>query len=156
MTSEIATTTTDSRAAHVTDAELAVLEALWRHGEATIRALTDELYPGGGAARYATVQKLLERLEDKGFAARRRLGRVGVFSASVDRGTLIVGRLEATAERLCGGALTPLFSHLVDAAEARRLDSEDLAALRRLVDRLERERQALDSRQTPEMGRPKS
>lgn len=126
---------------HVTDAELAVLEALWRRDEATIRALTDELYPGGGAARYATVQKLLERLEVKGFIDRRREGRVGVFRATVDRGTLIVRRLEATAERLCGGALTPLFSHLVDAADARALSDDDLGNLRALVDRLERERE---------------
>ena len=125
----------------VTDAELAVLESLWQHGESTIRALTDELYPGGGAARYATVQKLLERLEDKGCTHRRREGRVGIFRATIDRGTLIVRRLEATAERLCGGALTPLFSHLVDAADARDLSDDDLGALRTLVDRLERERE---------------
>lgn len=124
---------------HVTDAELAVLEALWRHGEATIRTLTDELYPGGGAGRYATVQKLLERLADKGFADRRREGRVGVFRAAIDRGTLIARRLQATADRLCGGALTPLFSHLVEAAEARDLGAEDLEELRRLVTRLEQE-----------------
>jgi len=123
---------------HATDAELAVLEALWRQGEATIRALTDELYPGGGAARYATVQKLLERLAGKGFVRRRRTGRVGVFRASVDRATLIASRLQATADRLCGGALAPLLSHLVDATNARALSDHDLASLRRLVAQLER------------------
>ena len=43
----------------VTDAELAVLQALWERGTATIRQLTDALYPGGGPAQYGTVQKLL-------------------------------------------------------------------------------------------------
>ena len=43
--------------------ELDVLRALWEDGPATIRALTDRLYPRGGASEYATVQKLLERLE---------------------------------------------------------------------------------------------
>ena len=47
----------------VTDAELAVLQTLWEQGEATIRQLTDVLYPEGKAAHYGTVQKLLERLE---------------------------------------------------------------------------------------------
>ena len=59
----------------VTDAELAVLQILWDGGAATIRQLTDVLYPGGGTAQYATVQKLLERLEARtAFAAiaRRR------------------------------------------------------------------------------------
>ena len=39
----------------VTDAELAVLQALWDGGPATIRRLTDVLYPGGGPAQYGTV-----------------------------------------------------------------------------------------------------
>lgn len=134
--------TSENRSTHVTDAELAVLEALWRRGEASIRTLTDELYPGGGAGRYATVQKLLERLSDKGFTGRRRAGRIGMFRPTVDRGTLIARRLQATADRLCGGALMPLFTHLVEAAEARDLDRDDLDELRRLVDRLESEAEA--------------
>ena len=35
----------------VTDAELAVLKRLWAAGSATIRDITDALYPGGGASR---------------------------------------------------------------------------------------------------------
>ena len=54
----------------VTDAELDVLRALWDDGKATIRVLTDRLYPSGGTSEYATVQKLLERLEAKGHVAR--------------------------------------------------------------------------------------
>ena len=33
----------------ITDAELRVLEELWRRGDATIRDLRDALYPQGGA-----------------------------------------------------------------------------------------------------------
>ena len=55
----------------VTDAELEVLRALWELGPATIRTLADRLYPRGGASEYATVQKLLERLEDKGHVKQR-------------------------------------------------------------------------------------
>src|SRR5206468_5487882 len=50
----------------VPDAELAVLRELWDKGPESIRQLTDALYPGGSDAHYATVQKLLERLEAKG------------------------------------------------------------------------------------------
>ena len=48
----------------VPDAELAVLKALWDQGEATIREIADRLYPGGETSHYATVQKLLDRLEE--------------------------------------------------------------------------------------------
>ena len=40
----------------VTDAELAVLQVLWGEGPATIRQLTDAIYPDSGPGYYATVQ----------------------------------------------------------------------------------------------------
>ena len=120
----------------VTDAELAVLRALWEGGPATIRALTDRLYPSGGVSEYATVQKLLERLEAKGHVARRAEGRPNVFRARVRREELVARRLRDTAQQLCDGSLTPILTQLVSAG---RLSREELRELRRLVDRLSRE-----------------
>ena len=68
----------------VTDAELDVLRVIWEQGSATIRAIADRLYPGGEASEYATVQKLLERLEDKGHVAHRSEGRANVYRARLD------------------------------------------------------------------------
>ena len=59
----------------VPDAELAVLKVLWERDSATIRELTDVLYPEGDTAHYATVQKLLVRLQGRGCVDRRRKGR---------------------------------------------------------------------------------
>ena len=56
----------------VSDAELSVLQVLWDRGPATIRQITDVLYPGGGDAGYATVQVLLNRLENKRHVRRDR------------------------------------------------------------------------------------
>jgi BlaI family transcriptional regulator, penicillinase repressor len=119
----------------VTDAELDVLRGLWDDGPATIRSLADRLYPGGGTSEYATVQKLLERLEDKGHVTHRAEGRQNVFSARVQREDLVARRLRDTAEQLCDGSLTPLLTHLVSAG---RLSRGELLELRRLVDRLSR------------------
>lgn len=116
----------------VTDAELDVLRALWGDGPATIRTLADSLYPGGGTSEYATVQKLLERLEAKGHVTRRAEGRQNVYSATVQREELVARRLRDTADDLCDGSLTPLITQLVSAG---RLSREELQELRRLVDR---------------------
>jgi predicted transcriptional regulator len=123
------------RRADVTDAELSVLKELWALGPATIRELTDRLYPGGDTAHYATVQKLLERLAAKRCVRRRSKGRVNVFTATVDRSALIAQRLRDTAERLCEGSWTPLLTQLVGASSAAELSEADLAALRELVER---------------------
>ena len=120
------------RARPVTDAELDVLKSLWQLGPTTIRELTDRLYPAGSTAHYATVQKLLDRLEDKGCVKRRPRGRQNEFLAAIDRESLIASRLLETAERLCDGSLTPILTELVSSAE---LSKEELEELREIVAR---------------------
>jgi predicted transcriptional regulator len=114
---------------------LAVLKVLWDNEAATIREIAGQLYPGGGASEYATVQKLLERLEKRGFVVRQREGRAHTFTALATRQDLIRQRLQEAADKLCGGSLTPLLTQLVD---AEGLSSRDVRALRDLVDRLDR------------------
>src|SRR5262249_21562710 len=118
----------------VTDTELSILQALWDRQPATIRQLTDVLYPGGGAAHYATVQKLLDRLEAKGCVVRQRGEGPHQFRAAVGRDDLIGRKLEDVADKLCGGSLTPLLTHLV---RARRLTSRQRQQLRQLIDELD-------------------
>lgn len=113
----------------ITDAELAVMQALWEQGPATIRALTDVIYPEGGAAQYATVQKLLERLEAKECVRRDRRASVHVFAGAVDRDELIGRRLRAVADKLCGGSLTPLLTNLVRAHPLSARERRELRAL---------------------------
>lgn len=115
----------------VTGAELAVLEELWRRGEATIRDLRDALYPQGGGSKFATVQKLLARLVAKGLVGRRRDEANWIFRPLVARGDLIGGELRRVADRLGGNSMTPLLTYLVETGE---LTSQERAHLRRLLD----------------------
>jgi len=119
----------------VTDAELTVMKALWARGPSTIRELTDDLYPGGGPSHYATVQKLLERLEAKGCVARDRRTFAHTFRAQIERADVIDQQLAEVAEKLCEGSLTPLLTPLVGSV---KLSRDQVSELRKLVDRLER------------------
>src|SRR5438270_13682895 len=110
------------------DAELAVLQQLWEKGPATIRSLTDALYPESTDAYYATVQKLLERLESKGCVRRDRGHWPHVFEATATRDDLIGRRLRNVAEKLCGGSLTPLLTHLLHADQLGRRERQELRA----------------------------
>ncbi len=115
----------------VTDAELAILELLWTRGTASTRQIVDALEPGGGAGRYATVQKQLERLEAKGLIHRDRSYFQHLFSPAVDRQELAGQRLQTVLDKLCEGSLVPLVSHLV---RTRPLTPEERNALRELLD----------------------
>jgi BlaI family transcriptional regulator, penicillinase repressor len=116
----------------ITEAELGVMQVLWDRGPSAIRQITDVLYRGeADAAQYATVQKQLERLEAKGFVHRDRSLFVHVFSAAVQRDELIGRRLREMADKLCGGSLAPILSHL---ARTERLTRDERRALRELID----------------------
>ena len=117
------------------EAELAILKTLWEKQAPTIRELTDLLYPGGDVAHYATVQSLLDRLEEKGYVVRKRLGRAHTFSAAVSREEFVGERLRSIAKKLCGGSLTPLLTHLVRHRKLSEGEEEELRSLIRELDR---------------------
>src|SRR5437879_129457 len=97
----------------ITEAEMGIMQVLWDQGPCSIRQITDVVHPGqGAAAQYATVQKQLERLEAKGFVRRDRSLFVHLFTAAIGRDDLIGRQLREMAEKLCGGSLAPILSHL--------------------------------------------
>ncbi len=121
----------------LTNAEFAVLEALWKGGPQTIRALTARLYPKGSDSDYATVQKLLERLESKQSVIRDRSGMAHVFRAAKDRGDLLDEQLKEVADKLCEGSMTPMLMHLIEGSE---LTGRERERIRELLDQPQRDR----------------
>jgi len=120
-----------NRRVRLTDAEFAVLEPLWRQGPQTIRQLTAALYPEQSVSDYATVQKLLERLEAKRCVRRDRSQAAHVFRTAIEREALIDGQLQEIADRLCDGSLVPVLNQLV---RRTRLSAKDREQLRKLLD----------------------
>jgi len=119
----------------VTDAELSVLQVLWDRETATTREMTDLLYPEGDVSEYATVKKLLARLEAKNCVARDDSQKVNVFRATVQRDELIGRRLQEVVDSLCDGTWSPLLTQLVNAEGLTRKQQQMLDAL---IDDLEK------------------
>ena len=118
----------------IPDAELAVLQQLWERGACTVRQLTEVLYPTGPGSQNATVQKLLDRLEAKQYVSRNRDSWPYLFQAMVQRGDVIRKSLQATADKLCSGALAPLLTHLVRTESLSVADRESLRDLLQELD----------------------
>ncbi|MEK6257399.1 MAG: BlaI/MecI/CopY family transcriptional regulator [Planctomycetota bacterium] len=121
----------------ITDAELSVLQVIWERQIATVRELTERLYPEGTSAQHATVQKLLERLEAKNYVKRNRQTWPHQFSAAIEREFLIVRQLQSTADKLCQGELHPLLTSLV---KTHGMTAKERKSLRGLLDELDREK----------------
>jgi len=115
--------------------EMEVARVLWDLGRATVRQV-HEAFPAERGIDFATVQTYLRRLEAKGYVKGQLEGRVRVYVPGVRPTTVIRETVDELVERLFGGETLPLVRHLI---EDRGLQEQDLAELRRLIDRLEEE-----------------
>ena len=112
------------------NAELAVMELLWDDGKVTARHVREQLY-ADQKNQHGTVQRLLQRLEEKGYVDRDVDLPVHLFSATVSREEYATSQLELLAGRLTGGSLAPIVTRLV---EQKRISRKEIDRLRAILD----------------------
>ena len=118
------------------NAELAVMDLLWQTDRMTARQIREKLYADASGAQHGTVQRLLQRLEDKGYVERDRSLAVHLFSAAISREAYAGGQLESLADRLTAGSFAPLITHLV---EQKRISRKEIERIRAVLDEYKRE-----------------
>ena len=116
------------------NAELAVMELLWEEPRLTARSIRERLYPDASRAQHGTVQKLLQRLEDKGFVSRDRSEVVHFFAPVVQREEYAGEQFELLVDKLAGGSVASLLTHMI---ENKKMSSDEITRLRGLLDGLE-------------------
>lgn len=117
-----------------TDAELAILRVLWERGPSTVRDVTAALAASRGTG-YTTTLKLLQIMTEKGLVRRDESERTHVYEPCLSEDQTqrqLVGDL---LERAFGGSAEKLVLH---ALSARRASRAELAEIRKLLDKLER------------------
>ena len=114
------------------NAELAVMNLFWDEGrQLTAKEIREALYSDGAKNQHGTVQRLLQRLEDKGFVERDRSIAVHFFSPLVSREAYASQQLESLADKLTSGSVAPLISHLV---EHKKISAKEIARIREVLD----------------------
>jgi predicted transcriptional regulator len=113
------------------NSELAVMNLLWQNERLTARDIREQLYPDATKAQHGTVQKLLQRLEDKGYVERDRSLSVHLFSAAISRQTYAGTQLESLADKLTAGSLAPLITHLI---EQKKISRKEINRIRAILD----------------------
>lgn len=113
------------------NAELAVMDLLWKQEPLTARQIREQLYPDQGASQNGTVQRLLQRLEEKGYVQRDRVAAVNHFATTLSRAEYGGGQLEKLANRLTSGSIAPLITHLV---EKKKITAEEIDRIRAILE----------------------
>ena len=113
----------------ISDAEHAVMEALWEKSPQTAVEVCDSVCGERGWSM-PTVKTLLSRLVAKGAVSTEPDGRRFLYTPLLARDDYVGGESRRLVDRLFGGKAAPLFAHL---AEAEALSDDDIAEIERLL-----------------------
>ena len=105
-----------SNSSRITEAEWAVLEALWRQERGTATDLADVLRPERGWAR-TTVKTMLDRMVGKGLIAARRVGNTVEYSPKLEPGEARRSAWRRFVDAAFGGAMSPALAFIATDAK---------------------------------------
>ena len=117
-----------------TDAELAILHVLWKHGPCTVRRV-HEVLVARRATGYTTALKLMQIMTDKGLLDRDESHRTHVYRPRVTAEAVQRGLVGDLIDRAFAGAADQL---VLQALSARKVSRGELARIRELLDEIER------------------
>lgn len=122
------------KASEVTETELRILDVLWECGPSFIRDIVETVYGKHTQSLHATVKSLLERLERKGYVEHDDRHHMHLFTAKIDRETLVGQQMQQLADSHYDGSMTPMLLSLVDRA---KLSRKQRLAIKRIIDGIE-------------------
>ncbi len=115
----------------LTDLQLAVMRAVWRLGDATVGAVSEQLAADGRELAPTTVATVLDRLSKQGWLKGRKNGRQLVYRAKVKEADAARGMLNRLVSAFFAGKVSRLTAQLLESEE---LSAAELKELRGLID----------------------
>ena len=122
------------KSANLTETEQRIMEVLWRDGEASVRAIADELSKTKPTA-YTSAQTMCKILADKGYATFRKEGRAFMYSAIISQNNARQSALKSLVNRFFGGSSEVLTQYLMEQSD---VDVNELQSLQDKIDAKEK------------------
>lgn len=113
-----------------------VMEAVWDAGEASVHSVVERLSRDKKPA-YTTILTVMQNLENAGWLRHRQEGRSYIYRATVSRDDLAWSSIWRSVRSLFQGDVSAFVQHLIKEED---LSDEDLAALRKMIDRRRKEK----------------
>jgi len=119
----------------LTEAELRLMDVLWRRDQATVNDVVEAL--GDPPLAYNTVLTTLRILEKKGYVKHRAVGRAFVYSTRIGQGEAQTTVIDYVVSRFFDNSPRALMLKLLDNEE---LDESEARRLRALLEKTKREK----------------
>jgi BlaI family transcriptional regulator, penicillinase repressor len=116
-----------------TEAELTILQVLWRRGPCTVREVHEVLNQEKQSA-YTTTLKFLQIMTEKGLVQRDESQRTHIYRARISEEKTQGHLVDDLLQRVFGGSAQKL---VMRALASKKTTPEELAEIRRLLDELE-------------------
>jgi predicted transcriptional regulator len=117
----------------LTDAELRLMEVLWKRGAATVGEVVEGL-DGGKPLAYNTVLTTLRILEQKGYIKHTKEGRAFVYHPLVERGDALRSAVRNLVSRFFNSSPELLVLNVI---ESEKIDVEELKRLKHMIEESE-------------------
>ncbi|MCF7922927.1 MAG: BlaI/MecI/CopY family transcriptional regulator [Candidatus Marinimicrobia bacterium] len=109
--------------------EWLIMNHLWVMDKASAREVMEAM-PDEAQRAYTTIQTYLERLVDKGYVSKEKIGMVNFYTTQVPRADAVHGATESFIERVFQGSGTNLAAYLL---QNKKLNPADLAKIRAIL-----------------------
>jgi BlaI family transcriptional regulator, penicillinase repressor len=126
-----------ARPSHPTDAELEILNVLWKQGPSTVHAVHAEVLKSNPVG-YTTVLKLLQIMHAKGLVNRDDSARAHIYSPATSRVHTQQQLLSKLTQRAFEGSVAELVLQAL--GSGRPASAAELARIRELINALEQQR----------------
>jgi BlaI family transcriptional regulator, penicillinase repressor len=116
-----------------TEAELEILEILWRHGPGPVRFINEQLNRKRRVG-YTTTLKIMQIMAEKGLVQRNEEQRSHIYTAAVGENDTRQALLDRLLSSAFGGSAMKL---VMQALGSRKTSPEEIVRIRELLDQIE-------------------
>lgn len=109
--------------------EWTIMNQLWELEKASARDMVDSL-PEESQRAYTTIQTYMERLVDKGYLTKEKIGMVNFYQPKVGREKIVDGATTSFIDRVFAGSGSSLAAYLL---KNKNLKPEDLKQIRDIL-----------------------
>ncbi|OMP77900.1 BlaI/MecI/CopY family transcriptional regulator [[Flexibacter] sp. ATCC 35208] len=121
---------------HPTNAEMEILQVLWKYGPSTVRFVNDKLNEEKRTVQYSATLKLMQIMAEKKMVDRDETNMKHIYSAAIAEDTTKKDLLGRFVENVFNGSASKLMMQLLANKKTSRKELEEI---RNLIDKLEEE-----------------